>query len=176
MAEQSYDVYAAMQEEEPLATYKKTILGKVHALVLNPFTDEPEAVILSGNPNKKADLPSISVQVWTTKQRVFFERMNRSHFEAGRLIEISSAPKIEPSPNQITDKQINDLLDGRKTKFLAFKNRLNEFTSEAPVFRILNRARELEKSEKLIKHIEERISELQLKAYGVRPDEEEAEK
>jgi hypothetical protein len=42
--------------------------------------------------------------------------MNKSHLEAGRLAKMEQAPKPpEPSPNQLSDKEIDDLLDARFT-------------------------------------------------------------
>jgi len=165
------DIYAAMQSGEPLAVYKKAIVGKVHAIVLNPFTDQPEGVILEGNPGKVEELDSQIVELWTTKSKLFFERMNKKHIAAGRLILIDRAklPEVPPSPNIISDEEIDGLLE---SKFLALKARLDKFTDPAPVFRLLNRARELDKSEKIVQHIEERLSQLQLNRYEV-PKEEE---
>lgn len=167
------DVYTAMQDGEPLSRYKKAILGRVHIVVLDPFTKEPDGLILEGNPSKEDELETQIVELWTPKEERFFERMNKKHIDAGRLVKVvGKLPTPPPSPNLITDKEI-DVLLGKK--FLALKNRLNTFTDEAPVFRLLNRARELDKSEKIIKHIEEKISELQLAAYGVTKPEEEKE-
>ena len=92
--------------------------------------------------------------------------MNKKHIEAGRLnlVEKAALPKAPLSPNIISDEEIDVLLN---SKFLALKARLDKFTDTAPVFRVVNRARELEKSEKIIKHIEERISQLQLLRYEV---------
>jgi hypothetical protein len=154
-----YDMYAAMQEgREPIARYKKTIVGKVHVVALNPFSDEPEGVLLEGNGEKSY------IELWDTKQLVFFERMNRKHLQAGRVIKMEKAPEPEPpSPNQITDDEIDKLLEGR---FLTLKSRLDKFTDTAPVLRLVNRARELDKSEKIIKHLEEKISQIELEKYG----------
>ena len=49
--------------------------------------------------------------------------------------------------------------------FENLKSRLDKFTDTAPVLRLLNRARELEKSEKIIKRLEERISQIELEKY-----------
>lgn len=164
-------VYSMMQTGEPIARYKKTILGKVHVVVLNEFSDEPEEIVLQGNPDKKSNLEEIIIETWTDKADVFFRRVNRAHFDAGRLIELEEAPEPpEKSPNAVTDSELEEILN---MKFLALKARLNKFTTEAPVLRMLNKAREMEKSEKLIGHIEERLSEIQLNQ--LEDDEEEDE-
>jgi hypothetical protein len=42
-----FDLFSAMQEgAEPLARYRKTIVGKVHVVALNPFSEQPEGVYL----------------------------------------------------------------------------------------------------------------------------------
>jgi hypothetical protein len=158
-----YNAYSAMQTGEPVARFQKTILGKVHVLALDPFQDKPVSVILSG----RAGTDESYIEIWTKKALVFFERMNKRHFNAGRLANITEPPKEAPSPNQISDEEIDVLLDPKKTKFLALKAKLEKFTETPPVFRILNRARELEASEKIIKHIEERMAKVELQKYGV---------
>jgi len=157
-----YDAYSAMQEGEPIKRYIKTILGKVHVVVLNPFSEEPEGVILEGRPGNMDDLPNMVVDLWTNKQVVFFEKMNKKHLDAGRLALTSKTAPQQKSPNVLTDEEIDEIL---ASKFLALKNKLNKFTDPAPVFRLLNRARELDVSEKYIKHIEERLTELQMEGY-----------
>jgi len=166
MSNTDYDVFSAMQDGEPLAVYKKGILGKVHVVTLNPFTEEAEGIILEGNPAKADEIETQIIELWTKKAQLFFERMNKKHIAAGRLslVQRATLPVATPSPNIISDEEIDKLLN---SKFLALKARLDKFTDSAPVFRLVNRARELEKSEKIIKHIEERISQLQLKKYEV---------
>jgi len=169
---QERDMFSAMQEEEPQVRYRKTILGKVHVIALNPFTEESEGIILQGAPNDPSYFETAAISLWSPKQIVFFERMNSRHINAGRLVKMEGPPpEAEPSPNIITDEEIDTILN---SKFLVLKNRLNKFTDVAPIFRVLNRARELDKSEKIIKHIEERLSELQLEEYGVEKPEEES--
>jgi len=134
------ELYSAMQEgKEPLARYRKTIVGKVHVVALNPFSESPEGIILEGDSDKSY------VEFWTPKQLVFFERMNRSHLEAGRVVKMESAPEPAPvTPNQLSDDEIDKLLN---EKFLSLKSRVSKFTDTAPLLRLLNRARELEKYE-----------------------------
>lgn len=160
----------AMMEGEPFARYKKMILGKVYVTALDPFSDEPEGIVLYGNPNNPDQLDTQIIEIWDERQDLFFRKVNKKHFETGRLGLVEQVEETPVSPNDVTDAFLDTLLDGRKTRFLAFKNRLNEFTSEAPLFRLLNRARELEKSEKLIKHIETKLAEVQQEPYDTRPE------
>jgi len=157
-----YETFSAMQEGEPLKIYVKAIVGKVHVVVLNPFSEEPEGVILKGRPGHPVDMPDMTVELWTSKQIVFFEKMNKKHLDAGRLTLVDSIVELPPSPNVLTDEEVDEIL---ASKFLVLKNKLPKFTDTAPVFRLLNRARELDVSEKYIKHIETRLTELQMEEY-----------
>ncbi len=149
------NIYSAMQTGKPIARFKKTVLGMVHTLVLNPFSQEPEGVILKGDPNQLGD--ESYVEIWNEMGLMFFKKMNKKHFEAGRLVEFTITPEETPSPNQISDEEIDEILG---KPFLALDKKLNEFTNEAPAHRFLTRARELEKSEKIIKRIEETLAVL----------------
>lgn len=171
MANTDHDIYSAMQSGEPVAVYRKGILGKVHIITLNPFTEEAEGVILEGDPAKANEIETQIIELWSPKSQLFFERMNKKHIAAGRLnlVERTALPVAPPSPNVISDEEIDVLLN---SKFLALRARLDKFTDSAPVFRIVNRARELDKSEKIVKHIEERIAQLQLNRYEAKKVEE----
>ena len=164
------EVFKAMQEGEPLKRYKKTILGKVHVVILNPFSDEPEGIIMKGDPSKASDYMDYIIEIWTPKADIFFRRMNRKHFDSGRLVESSKAPEVKATPNNITDEFIDEILE---MKFFAFKKQLDLLTAEAPIFRLLNRARELDKSEKIIKYLEEKLSEIQLENFPTKVIENE---
>lgn len=164
------ELYAAMSEGKPLKRYIKTILGKVYVTTLNPFDGKPQPIELYGQPrpgNGKA-----LVSIWSTKEDMFFKEMNRAHFQAGNLRELveedveKEAPK---SVNEISDSEIEDILN---KPFLALKNKLNQFTSPAPVYRFLLKAEEMEKSEKIAGVIKARLSELEVG----NPDLDEEEK
>lgn len=153
-----YDVFSAMQAgAEPLARYRKTIVGKVHVVALNPFSEQPEGVLLEG------DGINSYIELWDAKSLVFFERMNKSHLDAGRVIKMEKVPEpLPPSPNLLTDDEIDKLLEGR---FPTLKAKTDKFTETAPILRIVNRARELDKSEKIVKYLEEKIAQLELEKY-----------
>lgn len=164
---QSHDVFSAMAEGEPYKIYKKTILGKLHLSVLNPFTQVPEGIILEGRKNE----PGCFIEIWTPMEDKYLQRMNRKHFEKGYLVEYTKPINIiETSPNQITDEEIEELLN---KPFKSLEHALKKFDSVAPVYRIKQMAEEMEKSEKIIKHIDARLSELELAGYEVSKDEGE---
>lgn len=150
-------LYSAMQSGEPLKRYVKTILGQVHLLVLDPFNtnNRPQELILSGSPGEESSY----VEVWSEVEDRFIQKANRSHIKAGRL-KAMETPIIEtPSPNEITDTEIEELLN---SPFMSLKNKLDKFTSSAPVYRILEKAKELEKSNKIIENLEKKLAELSL--------------
>jgi hypothetical protein len=160
----------AMIEGVPYSRYRKTILGKVFVVRLDPFSDKPETQILAGDPNNPDDDPTTTVELWTKRQDLFFRRVHTKHFEAGRLAKLANEVPIEDrvSPNQLSDEELEKLMT---EPFFTMKSRLETFTDIAPVFRILNKARECDKSEKFIKHIEAKMSELQGIEYGESPKE-----
>jgi len=162
------ELYAAMSEGKPLKRYIKTILGKVYVTTLNPFDGKPQPIELYGEP--KARNGRAIIAIWSTKEDMFFKEMNKAHFKAGnlRLLEKKETKEKEPkSVNEISDAEIEEILN---KPFLALKNKLNKFTSPAPVYRFLMKAEEMEKSEKIADAIKARLSELEVGTPT--PDEE----
>lgn len=159
-----------MGSEKPLASYTKTILGKLQVMIINHITNEQESVILSGNPKDKKDSEDCIIDVWSVREDQYLKRANRKLFEMGQLIPIERK-EYEPTEsellNSIPDEEIEKLL---RSKFYSLQSVVNKITSIAPLFRFLQIAKELEKSEKIIKFIEGRISELQMKEYEIIED------
>jgi hypothetical protein len=154
------DVYSAMVGGKPYKTYKKTILGKVYVTALNMLTGTPtpEGVILEGDPRKNEH--TSMYDTFSEQEDFFFRKMNKRHFDAGILIEYSRA---EEKPRERTIEEFSD--DELKAliskPFLAVQATLNKTKSVATLFRIQTLASELEKSEKVMKAIESRLSEVQ---------------
>lgn len=160
MVEFTYDIYSAMQEGKPLASYKKVILGAVRVVVLNPFSDSPEEIILKGDPNDEKQVEGCIVDVWDAKQKSFFERMNAFHLKKGNIIPYvrPETESTEVNYNALTDEEISEILD---KGYMSLKHTLDRMTEETAVLRVLRIAQEKDKSNKIISKIEERISELQ---------------
>jgi hypothetical protein len=155
-------VFSSMQTKEPYKSYKKVCLGKLHVSVLNPFTGEPEGMIVAGNPVTEPE--KCILDMWSEMEDAFFKRMNRRHLDAGYLVgHVRKVLEPVENPNTYSDEELRKLLN---SKFMALKNAVSRMTSDAPVARLITLAQELEKSEKIMKFLEGRLSEIQLQEYG----------
>src|SRR5215213_4498353 len=148
----------SFDESKPYATYIKTILGQVGVNVWDNFTGQPAYAILKGDP-KRRDESSI-VDVWSQKEDAFFKRNNARHFERGVLIPYTRpAQEVqEVRIEQFSDEQLKEIVN---SKFMAFQSKVNKTDAIPVLFRMLNIARDLDKSESFTKAIEARIAEVQ---------------
>ncbi len=145
-------------DEKPYATYIKTILGQVGINVWDRFTNTPAYTILKGDP-RRSDEGSI-VDVWSQKEDAYFRRNNARHFEKG-VLRVYHRPEnaaVEVAIEQFSDEQLKEIVNLR---FIALQAKLNKIESVPVLFRMLTIARDLDKSEKITKPIEARISEIQ---------------
>lgn len=151
-------IFSAMQTGKPYATYTKTTLGKVYVTILSPFTSKPEGLLLYGS---KKDDETCSVDIWSEMEDVFFKRQNRRLLENGNIVKITKSEKeLEHTIEQYSDSELKEVLSLR---FLPFQKILSDIKSEAVLYRLLEFSRELEKSEKFVKAIELKLSEIQFK-------------
>lgn len=160
------EVNASGEMDKPYASYIKTILGQVAVTVWDNVLDKPVDVILKGNPKKKDE--DTIVKVWSPKEDGFFQRMNRGHFKRGTIIPYTMPEKVEEvrTIEQSTDEELAKIVN---MKFLGLQAKLNEVTSVPVLYRMKVIAEELDKSEKITRAIEKRISELQVAEY-IRPE------
>jgi hypothetical protein len=160
----SMEVVSAMSAEKPHKTYKKTILGKVAVKVFNPLTQNPEELMLKGDPSKNEK--GCFVDVWSEQEDVYLKRMNSRHMREGVLIVIDREKvPVEEEINKfnvLTDEELYDLLN---SPFFKLQNALNQMTSQAPVQRLITMAEQEEKSEKIMDNIRARLAELQELEY-----------
>ena len=161
-------VYSLMQTGTPYKSYIKTILGKLYVNIWDSFTNKPIGIIIQGNP-KTEDIESCIVDVWSEQEDVYLKRTNKRHFDTGYLIEYKRIEKTkEKSPNDLTDDELNSLLN---SKFLTLQSAVNKMTSVAPIFRMIEMAKEQEKSQKIITFLEGKLSAIQLQEYKTEEEE-----
>jgi hypothetical protein len=155
-------VFEAMQEDNPVAIYKKVIPAKVRVWILNPFSGEAQEEILSGPPNSEGSF----VKLWSTVEDQFFRRMNQAHLKSGYVIPASitkkGTPKVETeveNPNTYSDNKLEEILNSR---FLKFQSEIDKMTSEAPLIRLIELEESGRGSEKILEHLKSKLSEIQI--------------
>lgn len=146
-------VYSAMQEGKPVATYRKTILGKVYINILDPFTGTPTGIILKGDPTS-ADA---RVDVWTVKENLFLQRMNRKHFETGVLRKVDVPVEKMEEIAHYTDAELKEILG---LVYISLQKKLVEIEDPAILTRMVDLAKEMEKSTKIVGAVEGRLQEV----------------
>jgi hypothetical protein len=172
-AQTNNELFSAMVGNKPLKTYKKTILGRIYVTALNMLTGTPipEGVILTGDPRKNE--PGTMFDVFSEQEDYFFKKMNRVHFDEGRLVEHSrTTTERERTIEEFSDEELKTLIN---KPFLALQNTLNKTTSVATLFRIQTIAEQIEKSEKVMRAINSRLSEVQEGEIVQLPDKIESE-
>jgi hypothetical protein len=151
-------IFSAMQAGNPYATYRKTILAKVYINILNPFSGNPEGIILYGDPKNDE---SGRIDTWSEKEDLFLRRMNKNHFARGTLLKIERETPVEVRTiEQYSDAELAELL---RLKYYSLQRQLSEIESAPVLMRLIAIARDEEKSEKIIKTLEARLSEVELK-------------
>lgn len=156
--ELSPDIFSLMQTDAPYKTYKKTILGQVFVWVINPFNGNVEGQILRGDPKKNE--PNCFIKLWSEKEDVYFKQANAEHFNAGRIIPYTKPmEERKATVNEMTDEEMAAVINAKG--FLKLQKVLNDMTSVAPVYRMLQIAEDNEKSEKILDAIRKRMGELQ---------------
>jgi hypothetical protein len=158
------ELFAQMESDKPYAAYIKKILGKVVVTVWDNILEKPQEVILYGDPRRRED--SCIVKVWSPKEKIFFERNNKVHFDKGRVLpyEVPSEAKavVEKTIEQASDDELKNIVN---TRYFGLLSELNKINSVAVLFRMQSLAEEMEKSEKITGAIRARISELNNKEF-----------
>lgn len=150
-------VWSAMQTGTPFASYRKVILGKVYITILSPFTLKPEGILLEGEP--KTD-ERATIDVWSEMENLYLRRQNKKHFLEGTIIRVTREEVVEKhNIEQYSDAELSEVLS---YKFITLTRLLGEITTAPVLMRMVELAKEMEKSEKIIKAIETRLSEVQL--------------
>jgi hypothetical protein len=144
--------------EQPVKSYIKTILGKVAVIFWDTYEQKPASLILEGDPRRQDE--DTIIDVFSDREDSYFRKINREHFRLGNLrpFERKVEVKAEKTLEEYSDEELTAIVN---KPFLALQNALNKSQTEAVVYRMLNIATDLEKSEKVIRAIESRLSEVQ---------------
>jgi hypothetical protein len=165
MDAQDRNLSSAMQGGTPIKSYIKTILGKVYVTVWDSFENRPTGILLEGDPRKNDE--GCIIDMFKEEEDFFFKNKNKTHLSTGTVIPYVRKDVVkERTIEEYSDEELKEIIN---SKFFTFQNVLNNTDSIAVLFRIKNLAQELEKSDKLIKVIEARISEVQAEEFKPLP-------
>jgi hypothetical protein len=150
-------VFSQIQSGKPIATYKKTILGKVFVTVYDPYTRVPVGMLLEGDKGSDTEY----VDVWSEAEDLFFKRNNKKALDVGMVIKVTREDKEAPRTiEQYSDEELKKEIN---VTYVSFLKTLSKVGSEAVLFRMLDLVAELEKSDKFTTAIKSRLSEVQAK-------------
>jgi hypothetical protein len=159
-AMQSSD-YSAMQSGKPYRSYRKTVLAKVYVTMLDPFLGTPLGYLIEGDPKGESAI----VDVWNEMQDAYFKRTNKRQFELGHIIPFERPTEVKEEIQKIeqySDEQLTEIVNSR---FYTLQAAVNKANSPAVLVRMIDLAREMGKSEKIIKFLEGRLSEIQMQEF-----------
>ena len=137
--------------------FKKAIKGNVGGLLLNK-RGEVEEYLLKGDPtNPDADPDNMIVEIHNEDSEKFFIKSNKNALKNGYLVSINEYKITLDAVNAVTDGDLKDIL---KFPFAKMKKRVSEFTSPVPVQRLLEMAKDEDKSVKTINMIQTALENL----------------
>ena len=148
---------------KPYKSYIKTVLGKVFLQVWDSYTKQPVGIILQGDPRKKGD--SCIIDTWNEEEDIFLKRTNKRQFEVGNILSYTRAE--EEKVRTIAEYTDDELLGLINQKFLAFHHTLNAIESPSILFRMIDVAEKVDKSDKITGAIKARLSEIQMSGITV---------
>lgn len=149
----------AQAEGDPVATYQKAIRGRLCVSAIDPFSGNPTNIILAGDPrDASTDKENITMVLWTDFEHDYFRRTNKLLLQHGYLVPAKPPEDKTVSVNEISDEELTAILE---QPFFSLKSFLDKVTSDVPVARALNIAKDMNKAVGTINVITERLSELQ---------------
>jgi hypothetical protein len=165
MDTQDKNIVGGMHGGKPIGSYIKTTLGKVYVSAWDSFENQPVGIMLEGDPRKKEE--SSIIDMWSQEENFYFRNKNKVLLQSGDIISYERTDVVkERAIEEFSDDELIAIIN---SKFFAFQKVLNTTTSVNVLFRIKNLAQDLEKSEKLMKTIDARISEVQAEEYKPLP-------
>lgn len=152
-------VQKAQADGEPVAVYRKAIVGKVVVSAIDIYSGDPVDLVLAGNPfDSNEDREDYVIVLWTDFEHDYFRRANKQLFKIGYIVPTTLLETEEKSINEITDAELEEILS---KPFFSLRAFLEKVTSDVPVRRILHMAEEQNKTVGTIDAIKARLSELQ---------------
>jgi hypothetical protein len=151
-------IMLAQEQGEPVKVYRKAIVGKVIARVIDPFSGERAEVLISGDPKNTA-ASELEISLWTPFEVKYFEQFNKGLIEKGSLVLAQNRTEFKVDyTNALSDEQLVELVT---SPFFTMRKALRDITSETTLQRMLKTAKESNRPAKTVQEIELRLEEIQ---------------
>jgi hypothetical protein len=133
--------------------YRKVIKGVVGGEYLN-IRKQDDEFLLKGDP-ATADPESITIELYDAEAEKYFLRHNKPAIMHGYLIEVTDGKQTLESVNAVGDGYLNDLL---KLPLKEMKEKVDQFTSQVPVSRLLELAIKSNKPHNTVEYLNKVLS------------------
>jgi len=151
-------IMLAQDKGEPERVYRKAIVGRVVARVIDPFSGGRADVLIQGVPGKE-DNSNLEISLWTPFEVKYFEQYNKGLIENGSLVLVGSRSEFEVShANALSDEQLEEVA---KSPYFSLLKTLKEITSETTLQRLLQTAKDMNRTSKTLQTIQLRLEEIQ---------------
>lgn len=152
------EIMRAQNEGDPLKVYRKAIIGKIIARVIDPFSGERAEVLVEGHP-KNTPVADLEISLWTPLEVTYFEKFNRGIIENGSLIVVGGrSDDIVNFSNALSDEDLERICT---EPFFSMRKDIKKITSETTMQRLLTLAKEVNRPARTLQEIELRLEEIQ---------------
>jgi len=152
------EIMRAQEEGDPVKVYRKAIVGKIVARVIDPFSGERAEVLVEGHP-EKTPAPDLEISLWTPLEVTYFEKFNRGIIENGSLIVVGGrSDDIINFSNALSDEDLKRICT---EPFFSLRKDIKKITSETTMQRLLSIAKDVNRPARTLQEIELRLEEIQ---------------
>ena len=102
-------VRKAQATGEPVARYKKGIVGRVGLQMIDTFTGKPIDITLTGDiTDPNVPIEDITITLWTELEHDYFRRANRILLEQGFLVPFEAEVEVVgASVNEVSERLLS---------------------------------------------------------------------
>lgn len=152
------EIMRAQAEGDPLKVYRKAIVGKIIARVIDPFSGERAEVLVEGHP-AKTPVADLEISLWTPLEVTYFEKFNRGIIENGSIVVVDGKSEdIINFSNALSDEDLERICT---EPFFSLRKDIKRITSETTMQRLLATAKRINRPARTLQEIELRLEEIQ---------------
>ena len=151
-------IMRAQEGGVPEKVYRKVIVGKIIARVIDPFSGDRAEVLVEGDP-RNTDKSDLEISLWTPLEVAYFEKYNKGLIEKGSIVQVGEQSEFKiDRGNALSDEELEEVCT---SPFFSMQKTLGQITSETTMQRLLEAAKRLNRPAKTLQEIELRLEQIQ---------------